>query len=139
MYLLDSSVLVASLDPDEPHHPACNDLLVSRQHKVYSHALAETFSVLTGGRHGRRVSPGLAARLIEESVLPFVQVQTLSAKELMAALHTCESRGARGGAVYDWLHLVAAIKAQAQALVTLNLRDFQALVRPGEPVIRAPG
>ncbi len=53
--LLDSSVLVASLDSDEAHHSACDRLLRANAGCIYVHALAETFSTLTGGR--RRLSP----------------------------------------------------------------------------------
>jgi len=135
---LDTSVLLASLDADESQHAACDRLVAAGGHGVYAHALAETFSILTGGRQGRRLKPGLAARLIEKSVLPFVQLRTLSGPDLMAALHECEARGVRGGAVYDWLHLAAARKAGAEVLYTLDTRDFQALVQPGDPVIAAP-
>ncbi len=132
---LDTSVLLASLDADEPHHAACDRLISAGGHIVYVHALAETFSILTGGRQGRRLSAATAAQLIEHSVLPFVQVQALSGKDVVAALAECEARGVRGGAIYDWLHLAAARKAGAEALVTLDARDFQALSRPGDPRI----
>jgi predicted nucleic acid-binding protein len=136
--LLDTSVIIASLDGDEPAHPACDRLLAQGSHSVYAHALAETFSILSGGRQTRRLRPALVAQLIEESVLPFVQLVHLTGKETMTAIADCERRGVRGGAVYDLLHLAAARKAGAQALVTLDLRDFQALAKPGDPVIRAP-
>ena len=132
---LDTSVLLASLDPDEPHHAACDRLVSGGGHKAYVHALAETFSMLTGGRGGRRIAASLAVRLIDESILPYVQWQGLSGKDVMAALAECEVRGVRGGAVYDWLHLAAARKARVDALVTLDARDFQALARPGDPRI----
>jgi len=135
---LDTSVLLASLDADEGQHAACDRLVAAGGHGVSAHALAETFSILTGGRQGRRLKPGLAARLIEQSVLPFVKLCTLSGPDLMAALNECETRGVRGGAVYDWLHLAAARKAGAEVLYTLDMRDFQALVQPGDPVIAAP-
>lgn len=135
---LDTSVLLASLDADESHHAACDKLVAAGGHGVYAHALAETFSILTGGRQGRRLSPALAARLIEQSVLPFVRLHTLSGEDLMAALHECERRGVRGGAVYDWLHLAAARTAGVQVLYTLDTRDFEALLQPGDPGIAAP-
>jgi predicted nucleic acid-binding protein len=135
--LLDTSVLLASLDADEPRHAACDQLVSAGGHRVYVHALAETFSVLTGGRQGRRLAPSVAARLIQESVLPFVRVEVLSGLEMMAALSECEARGVRGGAIYDWLHLAAARKAGADALLTLDVRDFQAIGRPGDPRIEA--
>jgi predicted nucleic acid-binding protein len=138
MAFLDSSVLLASLDRNEPEYAACDKLVAAGNHHIYSHALAEVFSNLTGGRTGRRLTPAVAAGLIKDSVLPFVAVQTLTGKDLMSALQDCEARGARGGAVYDWLHLAAARKAGAEVFYTLNLRDFQALARPGDPVLRLP-
>jgi predicted nucleic acid-binding protein len=136
--LLDTSVIIASLDGDELRHAACDRLLAAGGHLLYAHALAETFAILTSARHARRLRPGLAAQLIEESVLPFVRLVHLSGKETMAAIADSERRGARGGAVYDLLHLMAARKAAAQAIYTLDARDFQALARPGDPVIRVP-
>lgn len=138
MAFLDSSVLVASLDPDEPHHAACDALVLTGGHQALSHALTETFSVLTGGRQGRRLPPALALQLMQDSLLPYVQATTLTAREHWAALLACEAHGVRGGAVYDWLHLAAARKAGADSFFTLNLRDFQAIARPGDPLVRGP-
>lgn len=135
---LDTSVILGSLDPDEPHHEACDRLVAEGGHTIHAHALAETFSILTGGRLGRRLGAALVNRLIEESVLPYVQTVSTTGQQMMAALAECESRGVRGGAVYDWLHLAAARQAGAQSLVTLDRRDFQALSRPGDPRIESP-
>lgn len=136
--LLDTSVLLASLDPGEPAHAACDRWVAAGGHVVYAHGLAEVFSVLTGGRQGRRFGAAAVERLIRQGVLPFVRVVHLDGGELMAALAECEPRGVRGGAVYDWLHLAAARQAGAEALVTLNQRDFRALARPGDPRIVGP-
>lgn len=136
--LLDTSVIVASLDADEPHHSACDRLLGTGGHRLFSHALAETFSILTGSRMGRRLPPALATELIEQAVLPFVDLVHLTGRETLSALAEAARRGARGGAVYDLLHLFAARKSGAEALVTLDRRDFEALVRPGDPVVRTP-
>lgn len=136
--LLDTSVIVASLDSDEPHHASCDRLLSRGGHKFFSHGLVETFAILTGGRHARRLRPALAAQLIEESVLPFVQLVHLTGKQTLAAIADSELRGARGGAIYDLLHLAAARKAGVQTLVTLDVRDFRALLRPGDPTVKAP-
>ena len=135
---LDTSVILASLNSDEAHHATCDRMVAAGGSSIYGHALAETFSVLTGGRQGRRLGASAAVRLVEQSVLPFVQVKLLSAKDLMAALAECESRGVRGGAIYDWLHLAAARKARAEVFYTLDLRDFQSLARPGDPSIEMP-
>jgi len=42
------------------------------------------------------------------------------------------------GAVYDGLHLAAAGAAGAESLITLDLRDFQSMARPGDPHIKMP-
>ena len=136
--LLDTSVVIASLDPDEPRHAACDRLVAGGGHVLFAHALAETFSILTGGRQGRRLAASQAAALIDASVLPFVTLVTLSGRETVAALRACEARGVRGGAVYDWLHLAAARKGGATRLFTLDVRDFQAIAQPGDPEIVSP-
>ena len=135
--LLDTSVIIASLDGDEPRHADCDRLVAMGGHKLYAHGLAETFSILSSGRHGRRLRPALVARLIEDSVLPYVELVHLTGRETMTAIADAERRGARGGAIYDLLHLMAARKARVQALVTLDTQDFQALTKPGDPVIRS--
>lgn len=136
--LLDSSTLIAALDASEAHHRACDELLATGGHFIYQHALAEVFSILTGGRLGRRIGAATVAKLLEQSIIPLVEVVTLTARETLAALKAAEARGARGGAVYDLLHLTAARKANADAVVTLNLRDFQALAMQGDPHIQPP-
>ncbi len=115
---LDTSVILGSLDPDEPHHEACDRLVAEGGHTIHAHALAETFSILTGGRQGRRLGAALVARLIEDSVLPYVQTVSTTGQQMMAALAECQ--------------------AGAQSLVTLDRRDFQALSRPGDPRIESP-
>ncbi len=137
--LLDTSVVLASLDADEPHHAACDRLLAEGQHPLYAPALAETFSILTGSAaRRRRLAPSQAAQLLSASVLPFVELVHLTGRETMAAIADAERRGARGGAIYDLLHLVAARKAGVDALMTLDERDFAALARKGDPRILSP-
>lgn len=138
MTLFDTSIVLASLDPDEPQHLACDALLMAGDGLLYTHALAETFSILTGGRQGRRLRPSAATALIQQSVLPCVKLVALSGAQMLAALGECEARGVRGGAVDDLMHLMAARKAGAARLLTLDVRNFQALVRPGDPRIEGP-
>lgn len=136
--LLATSVIIASLDADEPRHVECDRMLAAGGHKLYAHALAEVFAILTGGRYARRLRPAFVAQLVEDSVLPFVQLVHLTGRETMLALAESDLRGVRGGAIYDLLHLVAARKAGVDALVTLDLRNFQALALPDDPRIQGP-
>ena len=39
--LLHTSVIIASLDGDAPHHAACDRLVATGGHKLYAHGLAE--------------------------------------------------------------------------------------------------
>jgi AbrB family looped-hinge helix DNA binding protein len=135
MRLLDSSVVLASLHEAESHYEACSALLLQSGHTLFVHALAELFSTLTGGAQGLRVGADLAQRLLRESVLPYVKTVTLAERDVMAALAQAQSSGVRGGAVYDFLHLVAARKSGAEAVVTLDKKHFAALGRAGDPRI----
>jgi predicted nucleic acid-binding protein len=136
--LLDSSVLVAALVEDESHHEACLRLLARKSICVWSHALAETFATLTGGKLGLRVPPALAANLIQTSLAPRLKSIDLSSRELLAAIGKTSAAGVRGGALYDFLHLAVAQKAKASVLYTLNVRHFTALSRSGALSIELP-
>lgn len=136
---LDSSVLVAALVEDEPNHEACLALLRGPRCAAWSHALAETYSTLTGGRLGIRVAPALAAALVREQLEPRLALVDLPPSELAAALADAASAGARGGAAYDFLHLAAARRASADTFCTLDARAFAALARDGDPRIERPG
>jgi predicted nucleic acid-binding protein len=135
---VDSSVVVAALRTSEPHYAACTAVLDLGGLSIYLHALTETFSTLTGGRMSPRISPVQAAQLIEVGVLPFVAGVNLTAREYLTAMREAESRGVRGGAIHDYLHLVAARKAGAGKLYTLNVSDFLSFHRPGDPEIVHP-
>jgi predicted nucleic acid-binding protein len=136
--LLDSSVLVAALASDELKHAECLAILLKGGNCIYSHALLETFSTLTGGKLGVRVTADFAARMLSETVLPRVAVIEVSSAENVAALATAQARGVRGGGVYDYMHLVAARKANASVIHTLNRDDFLHLRREDDPEIQVP-
>lgn len=135
---LDSSVLVAALRETETYHEQCAPLLLRAGLSAWVHALPEIFSTLSGVPGKQRLSARIAARSIELSVLPRVQRVALSDKEYLDALRMAEAVGARGGAIYDYLHLRAARKVQAEVFYTLNTSDFRALARPGDPHILHP-
>ncbi len=136
--LLDSSVLVAALAPDEKGHANCLALLMQGECMAYAHAFLEAFSTLTGGRLGVKVDADLAAKLLSETVQPRVHVVELGIGETLAALRLARKHGVRGGAVYDYMHWTAARKAGAGILYTINLHDFLSLHGEGGPEIRHP-
>ena len=114
----DTSALVDAL-----HDSRVEQKALEPEQWTRPHALAETFSVLTGGRLGVRYLPDDAAALIREitSGMNFVE---LDSAETLAALDGAQRNGVRGGRVHDWLHAQAARKAKVTELLTDNLGDF---------------
>lgn len=135
---LDSSVIVSALCAGDPDHDACRKVLLANRPTVLAHAFAETFSTLTGGRLGFRVPALDAAKLLRQQIAPKLSNIPLDESDLLTAFEEAELRGVRGGAIYDYLHLVAARKAGAKRFYTLNLSDFLSFHRPGDPEILSP-
>jgi predicted nucleic acid-binding protein len=96
------------------------------------HALAETFSTLTGKAH-LKVSANTAAALLE-SLTQHLEFVELSTDDYLQAAKAAESAGIRGGAIHDWLHARAAIKAEARKFLTLDANDFSRLLPATIPV-----
>jgi predicted nucleic acid-binding protein len=76
--------------------------------------------------------------VIDKSILPFVELVGLSGTDCVDALRETESRGVRGGAVHDYLHLAAARSCGATQLYTLDDSNFSAFHRTGDPAIVHP-
>ena len=119
----DSSALIAAL-----HEESLRDKLQKESSCTRSHSFAEVFSPLTGGRLGFRYSPDEAADLIA-SLAEDLEIVELDGKETITALQTARRVGVRGGRVHDYLHAIAAKKAKASRLFTLNERDFVGLIK----------
>jgi predicted nucleic acid-binding protein len=136
--LLDSSVVIAAIVESEPYHGECAALLAAPGALIYQHALAEIYSYLTGGHLTPRVPPELAVEIVQDAVLRGTKVIELKPAEVLKAMQQCQQRGVRGGAIYDYLHLVAARKAGAERIYTLNVRDFRAFHRSGDPTVTHP-
>ncbi len=134
----DSSVIVAALDPSNAGHASCRSLLMREVCSAHVHSLAETFSTLTGGHLGFRLPAAEVSRILRRDIMPRLQVIRMDIDEMLAALDEAHSRGVRGGAIYDYLHLVAARMAGAARLYTHNTSDFLAFHRPGDPEIAHP-
>ncbi|MFZ4483487.1 MAG: type II toxin-antitoxin system VapC family toxin [Chthoniobacterales bacterium] len=103
-----------------------------------AHSFAEVFSTLTGGRLGFRSRPEDAAVLCRE-LAKDLHVVELSLEETLAALESARHHGVRGGLVHDFLHAVAAQKADADNIYTLNLDDFRGLRLPIEILVPPSG
>lgn len=128
----DTSVLVAALVEDHPHHaPAASVLLSAKGKKIHAcvsaHALAELYAVLTRAPFTPPIYPAEVRQMIEQTILPIVEVVALSAAEYRQVITECAGAGWTGGAIYDSIHIRAARKAGCDRLYTFNVRHFRAL------------
>jgi predicted nucleic acid-binding protein len=135
---IDTSVLVAAMVATENFHEPCRELVAEGTPHFYGHGIAEAFSTLTGGRKSFRVPADVAAELLEAHFVPRLSLTSLTPAEMLRALRDTESRGVRGGGIFDYLHLVAARKAKATRFYTLDLSNFQAFRRTGDPEVLHP-
>lgn len=136
----DTSVLVSAFVEDERCHDACAEAVASTTDGVVCvHALAECFSILTGGRLPSRLSAADAAEMIEANICDRMKVIALTARETMQLLRSCDQLGVRGGGIYDCLHLATARKAGAGEILTLNARHFRSFAPDLVSRIREPG
>jgi len=140
----DTSVLVAALLQEHPHHAAAAELLNEVFTKgepafVSAHGLAEVYSVLTRAPAPLLTSPGDAWRMIETSLLPHVEIASLTGREYRAILEECGRRSWAGGSVYDLIHIRAAQKAGCTRLYTFNVKHFRSLAPPAfQSAVTAP-
>lgn len=125
----DTSVLVAALDGHHPDHGACIALLGTLQPPgAYCalHSYAELYAVMSGKPSKPRLRPLDVDAMLERLDRLFTPV-ALTRREYRAAIRTNAEAGVAGGRVYDALILACAIKSEAEAIYTLNQRDFLAL------------
>jgi len=141
--LFDTSVLVAVIVQPHPlHNRALSWLKKAREEEfeliVSSHTLAELYAVLSTLPVSPRITPGLAWRLIHESVEPVASVVSLSSSEYLSTIKRMSDLGIPGGAVYDALIIRAARKSEVDQLLTLNVDDFKRIWPEGETRIISP-
>ena len=131
MYL-DTNVLVAASVEQHQHHLQSFDLVKAVKEGtiegcISTHGLAEFYSVLTRAPFTPRVHPAEAGRFLDDNVLPYFELITLSASDYKAVLRSCASAGLIGGVVFDALHLHSAQKAGCDRIYTFNVKDFRFL------------
>ncbi len=139
----DTSVLVAALLEAHPHHKRAQLWLEAVAEKtiegIFSrHALAETWSVLTRlplkPRLSGREALHVLDRLRENGFTPV----DLTAETYDIAVRRCVDTGLISGAVFDALHLASAEAAEAEVMLTFNVKDFGPLSGEGPPLVLAP-
>lgn len=136
----DTSVLVAAILAEHPNHGRAFAWLETRLpiKRVASwHAMAETWATLTSLPLDPPVTAETAREIIQrlENRLNLDSPSELIYRE---AIRRSTSRGLRSGVLDDAIHLVSAREAAADAIVTLNPKDFERLRDTGDPDIVVP-
>lgn len=126
----DSSVLVAALVRNHPHHAQAHAIVndtVSRGETLYfsAHALAEVYAVLTRIPEPVRVEPTDAWFLIERSLLSHAEVVAIDTQDYRSLVEVCAVENWAGGRVYDMIHIRAAQRCGCTRLYTFNVKHFR--------------
>jgi predicted nucleic acid-binding protein len=124
---------------EEEHHKSALDVLVETADGFTStHALAETFATLTSGRLRIQLNADEALHIIAVNVIQRLKIIELSLSDYQKAMKLSRRVGARGGAIYDVLHLQAARRIEPDRIFTINLRHLQTLAPDLKDIIRLP-
>jgi predicted nucleic acid-binding protein len=124
---------------EEEHHDAALKALASCADGFTStHAIAETFATLTSGRLDVQLTPAEAAQVIDVNVIRRLQVVDLGLSDYQQAMRNSQMVGARGGAIFDMLHLQAARRGAAKRILTINVRHFQIFAPDLVSIISVP-
>ncbi|MEX0700512.1 MAG: PIN domain-containing protein [Planctomycetales bacterium] len=141
--LFDTSVLVASLlQRHQFHEPAVAWLAAARTTSlkmiVSAHSIAEVYSVLTRLPKGERVSSADAWELIDRNILELATIRTLPAAGYVRLVKQLSVGGFAGGVVYDAIIAEVGRLAKSDALLTLNVADFERVTKNGKMPIISP-
>ena len=108
----------------------CDRVIADRTVQLATHALLETYSVLTRLPGDARLTPNDAASLVEER---FGKVAVLSAKSSRDLVPKLARQQIAGGAVYDALIATTVLPAQG-TLLTRDRRAITTYALIGAPI-----
>jgi predicted nucleic acid-binding protein len=136
----DTTVLVAALLPDHPHHARSFPVFASatrKQAACAAHSLAEAYSTFTRYPGKERMSAEAASLMLQGIEHRFTLVW-LDGDEYCASIRRMAQLGIVGGAVYDGLVAACALKAGADHLYTWNVRHFDLLGAEVQKLVTMP-
>ncbi|MGC1418422.1 MAG: PIN domain-containing protein [Candidatus Acidiferrum sp.] len=139
----DTTVLVAGCVEPHPHYSQSIRALRSAREKkleghISGHALAEAYSVLTRTPFRPPIYPGLAWKILEEDILPYFEIVTITPRIYQETIRECAEKGWIGGRIHDAIHLRCAREADCERIYTFNVRHFQQLAPDLAQRIGAP-
>jgi predicted nucleic acid-binding protein len=129
-YLLDSSILVAAIAEAHPNHMPVVDMYnACGSRMVYDHSLFEAYRVLTfpnRERGGYDLAPLAAANSLKR-IADNCMLIGLTPNEKQDALFVYASQGVISARIYDAMIGYAGVVHNADAIITLNARNFRSL------------
>lgn len=140
--LFDTSVLIAGLIVSHPQHSACFARLKAAESRqvqgfVSTHTLAEIYSVITRFPIQPRIAPNQAQSTIAD-ISQYLEVVPLLSNEYLAAIAQMVALNLPGGDIFDALIAQAALKANADILLTLNPNHFTRLGEAIANLVQVP-
>jgi predicted nucleic acid-binding protein len=126
------------VEEEEHHDAALKALAGSAEGFTSPHAIAESFATLTSGRLEVQLTPNEATQIIDANVIRQLQIVDLELSDYQQAMRNSQSVGARGGAIFDLLHLQAARRGSAKRIFTMNVRHFQIFAPDLKSIISQP-
>lgn len=141
--MFDTSVRVPCLAQNHPRHAQAvgwlDAVTEGRLSLVLtSHALAETYSVLTSLPLKPRLSPVTVWTALSASVLNRATFVDLGRQDYAAVIERLVALGLGGGLIYDALIARAAERAGVDQLVTFNTSHFEMVWPQGRDRIVSP-
>jgi predicted nucleic acid-binding protein len=128
---VDTSVVVAALMGwHERHEIAARVLsrhLDADEIVLPQQVVLESYSVMTRLPSPHRIAPADAYAVLSESFREGVSIVSLSSRSIWPMLEELAQAAIAGGRTYDAAIARAARAAQAEAILTFNRRDFEAL------------
>ena len=129
---LDTNVLVSAVVHSHASHARAFAILERVQNEkdegfISGHSLAEIYAVLTRSPPPFRHSPEQALLSIEENVVKYFKISTLSGGDYTALIREAALAGVQGGTIYDAVLLKCAQKAGVERIYTLNVKHFESV------------
>lgn len=126
--LLDTSVLFAALiDSHEFHQRALPWLRMAQRREIHgivsTHTLAELYARMSGNIRPMMTTVQVL-ELISQNILPALEMVSLNQDDYRGILGRLAGMDIRGATIYDGIIAQAAVKANAEQIVTFNERDF---------------
>ena len=124
---LDTSVLVPVFFGEHEHHEASLELFTQLSKDdacCAAHSLVEVYSSMTRMPGKHRVSADQAVLFIDE-MLARLTVVALTPDEFAHTLRSFAALGIVGGTIYDAMLAGCALKANAERIVTWNIRHYR--------------